>query len=109
MELGPPLLPAMMLSLNGNVCILQDTWDIDIHMMRLVKLLGTAMIFTHLFACISFYVQVCWISSGGVRERLHFVVATGRCVFKRSVVLQGQDINKKTVEFAELSSTALAT
>mgnify|MGYP001807191871 CR=1 FL=1 len=36
----------------------QDTWDIDIHKMRLVKLLGLAMVFTHLFACMSYFVQV---------------------------------------------------
>ncbi|GIL78218.1 hypothetical protein Vretifemale_7663, partial [Volvox reticuliferus] len=51
----------------------QDTWDIDIHMMRLVKLLGTAMIFTHLFACMSYYVQLIegfpgdgWVAVGGL-------------------------------------------
>ncbi len=37
---------------------LQDTWDVDIHMMRLLKLLGLALLFTHLFACMSFFVQV---------------------------------------------------
>eukprot|EP00198_Chlamydomonas_reinhardtii_P008987 XP_001698324.1 predicted protein [Chlamydomonas reinhardtii] len=37
---------------------LADTWDIDIHKMRLVKLLGLAMVFTHLFACMSYFVQL---------------------------------------------------
>ncbi|GIL57961.1 hypothetical protein Vafri_13167 [Volvox africanus] len=41
--------------------------------MRLVKLLGTAMIFTHLFACMSYYVQLIenfpidgWVAVGGL-------------------------------------------
>ncbi|PNH08058.1 Potassium/sodium hyperpolarization-activated cyclic nucleotide-gated channel 4, partial [Tetrabaena socialis] len=54
----------------------QDTWDTDIHMMRLIKLMGLMMIFTHLFACLSYFVQMVekfpmdgWVVSGGLDDK----------------------------------------
>lgn len=41
------------------VAHVQDTWQVDLHFTRLIRLLAALLLFTHLVACVSFLIQVC--------------------------------------------------